>query len=183
MKINRWGDELYTDKTLIVAEEENAQSVVKPLDVAYWPEGNALCLFYGSTPISKSPDKILPYSPVNIVGKIITKDDILEEFKDDSTVVSPDEDKVRNIDVPETKQMRGYLHSEVKDLIESWILPIETMQLMYELDMTHAEIEFIEEQTEIVCELVNGIIDRRYNMREEKIENRLTREDVNDGEE
>jgi uncharacterized protein len=87
VKINRWGDELYTDKTPIVAEEENAQSVVKPLDVAYWPEGNALCLFYGSTPISKSPDKILPYSPVNIVGKIITKDDILEEFRDHSTVV------------------------------------------------------------------------------------------------
>ncbi|MGA7602433.1 MAG: cyclophilin-like fold protein [Nitrososphaeraceae archaeon] len=87
VKINRWGDELYTDKTSIVAEEENAQSVVKPLDVAYWPEGNALCLFYGSTPISKSPDEILPYSPVNIVGKIITKDDILEEFKDNSTVV------------------------------------------------------------------------------------------------
>ena len=87
VKINRWGDELYTDKTSIVAEEENAQSVVKPLDVAYWPEGNALCLFYGSTPISKSPDEILPYSPVNIVGKIINKDDILEEFKDHSTVV------------------------------------------------------------------------------------------------
>jgi hypothetical protein len=87
VKINRWGDELYTDKTSIVAEEENAQSVVKPLDVAYWPEGNALCLFYGTTPISKSPDEILPYSPVNIVGKIITKDDILEEFKDHSTVV------------------------------------------------------------------------------------------------
>ena len=87
VKINRWGDELYTDKTPIVAEKENAQSVVKPLDVAYWPEGNALCLFYGSTPISKSPDEILPYSPVNIVGKIITKDDILEEFKDHSTVV------------------------------------------------------------------------------------------------
>jgi uncharacterized protein len=86
-KINRWGDELYTDKTPIVAEEENAQSVVKPLDVAYWPEGNAMSLFYGSTPISKSPNEILPYSPVNVVGKIITKDDILEEFKDHSMVV------------------------------------------------------------------------------------------------
>jgi hypothetical protein len=87
VKINRWGDELYTDKTPIVAEEENAQSVVRSLDVAYWPEGNALCLFYGSTPITKSPDKILPYSPVNIVGRIITKDDNLDEFKDHSTVV------------------------------------------------------------------------------------------------
>jgi uncharacterized protein len=87
VKINRWGDELYTDKTPIVAEKENAQSVVRPLDVAYWPEGNALCLFYGSTPITKSPDKILPYSPVNIVGRIITKDDNLDEFKDHSTVI------------------------------------------------------------------------------------------------
>jgi uncharacterized protein len=87
VKINRWGDELYTDKTPIAAEEENAQSVVKPLDVAYWPEGNALCLFYGPTPISKSPDEILPYSPVNIVGRIITKDDNLEKFRDGSTAV------------------------------------------------------------------------------------------------
>jgi hypothetical protein len=87
VKINIWGDELYTDKTPIVAEEENVQSVVRPLDVAYWPEGNTLCLFYGSTPITKSPDKILPYSPVNIVGRIITKDDNLDEFKDHSTVV------------------------------------------------------------------------------------------------
>ena len=87
VKINRWGDELYTDKTPIVAEEENAQSVVRPLDVAYWPEGNALCLFYGSTPITKSPDKILPYSPVSIVGRIINKDDNLDEFKDHSSVV------------------------------------------------------------------------------------------------
>ena len=51
VKINRWGDELYTDKTPIVAEEENARSVVDLLDVAYWPEGHSLCLFYGPTPI------------------------------------------------------------------------------------------------------------------------------------
>jgi hypothetical protein len=33
-KINRWGDELYTYKTPIIAEEENAQSEVSLLDVA-----------------------------------------------------------------------------------------------------------------------------------------------------
>ena len=87
VKINRWGDELYTDKTPIVAEEENAQSVVNELDVAYWPEGNALCLFYGPTPISKSHDEILPYSPVNIVGKIVSKEDILDEINDSRTTV------------------------------------------------------------------------------------------------
>jgi hypothetical protein len=87
VKINRWGDELYTDKTPIAAEEENAQSVVKPLDVAYWPEGAALCLFYGPTPISKSPNEILPYSPVNKVGKIISKENILHQIKEGSKIV------------------------------------------------------------------------------------------------
>src|ERR671930_464294 len=89
VKINRWGDELYTNKTPISAEEENPQSVVHLLDVAYWPEGNAICLFLGPTPISKEPNTILPYSPVNIVGKIITSytDEILEKVKESTIVV------------------------------------------------------------------------------------------------
>jgi hypothetical protein len=87
VKINKWGDELYTERTPIIAEEENAQSIVNLLDVAYWPEGNALCLFYGPTPISKSPNEILPYSPVNIVGKIISEQEILYQIKDGSNVV------------------------------------------------------------------------------------------------
>ena len=69
--INRWGDELYTDETPVKIEEENARSAVDLMDVAYWPEGSALCFFYGPTPISKQ-GKILPYSPVNIIGRIAT---------------------------------------------------------------------------------------------------------------
>ena len=45
VKINRWGDELYTDPTEIDVKEENAKTEVNELDVAYWPEGKALCLF------------------------------------------------------------------------------------------------------------------------------------------
>ncbi|HKZ60877.1 MAG TPA: cyclophilin-like family protein [Nitrososphaera sp.] len=70
--INRWGDELYTDETPVRAEEENARSVVSLFDVAYWPEGSALCFFYGSTPISKE-DKIICYSPVNMIGRITSQ--------------------------------------------------------------------------------------------------------------
>ena len=89
VKINRWGDELYTDKTPILAGEENSQSVVYLSDVAYWPEGNAICLFLGPTPISKEPNKIVPYSPVNVIGKIITPSsyDILNKIKDSTTVL------------------------------------------------------------------------------------------------
>lgn len=77
--INRWGDELYTDKTPVHVKEENAKSVVNLMDVAYWPEGSALCFFYGSTPLSNS-DRILPYSPINIIGRILTKPTDIQKF-------------------------------------------------------------------------------------------------------
>lgn len=88
VNINKWGKELYTDKTSITAHEENAKSEVNLLDVAYWPEGNALCLFYGPTPISKS-DKIEPYSPVNIVGHIVNdqSSNIINKVKDTTRVI------------------------------------------------------------------------------------------------
>ncbi|HET6590226.1 MAG TPA: cyclophilin-like fold protein [Candidatus Nitrosocosmicus sp.] len=80
VRINRWGDELYTDPTEIdIKEEENAKTEVSELDIAYWPEGKALCLFFGPTPISTN-GKILAYSPVNVVGKILDasiKEDVL----------------------------------------------------------------------------------------------------------
>ncbi len=90
VKINRWGDELYTDKTQIIEREEDGKRQVNLFDVAYWPEGNALCLFYGPTPISEE-GKILAYSPVNIVGRIIPrnneKENVLGKIKDSTRVI------------------------------------------------------------------------------------------------
>ncbi len=90
VSINKWGEELYTDRTAIAVEQEDhAKTEVNELDAAYWPEGNALCLFYGPTPISKN-GKILAYSPVNIIGKIVdssNKDDILNQIKDGTKVI------------------------------------------------------------------------------------------------
>jgi len=71
--LNVWGDEIYTSKSPISQSEENAKSPVQLNDVAYWPTGKAICLFYGPTPISKLGD-ITPASPVNIIGKIISPD-------------------------------------------------------------------------------------------------------------
>ena len=88
VNIDKWGQELYTDNTPIVAQQENAKSEVNLLDVAYWPEGNALCLFYGPTPISKDSGKILPYSAVNIVGRILPKNNnIIDRVKDSMKVI------------------------------------------------------------------------------------------------
>ena len=90
ISITKWGDELYTERTPIIAKKENARREVDYLDVAYWPEGSALCLFYGPTPISRD-GQILAYSPVNLVGRIIShgneKDELLQKIKDNTRVI------------------------------------------------------------------------------------------------
>lgn len=73
VNLNVWGDEIYTSESPINQTEENAKSPVQLNDVAYWPSGKAICLFYGPTPIG-NPGEITPASPVNIIGKIISPD-------------------------------------------------------------------------------------------------------------
>ena len=86
VKINRWGDELYTDPMPVKAKEENAKSLVELMDVAYWSLGQALCLFFGPTPISKG-NEIKPYSPVNVIGKIVSSKNILKLVEDSASVI------------------------------------------------------------------------------------------------
>ncbi len=86
VSVNLWGEELYTDETPIKMDLENEKSLVQLNDVAYWPTGKAICLFYGPTPIGKK-DEIKPYSPVNIIGKITNpKKNILSKIRDGVTV-------------------------------------------------------------------------------------------------
>ena len=86
VSVNLWGEELYTDETPIKMDLENEKPLVQLNDVAYWPTGKAICLFYGPTPIGKK-DEIKPYSPVNIIGKITNpKKNILSIIRDGVTV-------------------------------------------------------------------------------------------------
>ena len=73
VNLNVWGDEIYTSETPIIEVEENSKPIVNLNDVAYWPAGKAICLFFGPTPISTTRE-IIPASPVNVVGKIISQD-------------------------------------------------------------------------------------------------------------
>jgi hypothetical protein len=68
-RANTWGDEIYFSIPVRM-DEEDAQAVVAKGDVGYWPPGRALCIFFGPTPVSPSPDEIRPASPVNVVGRI-----------------------------------------------------------------------------------------------------------------
>lgn len=63
-----WGDEIYFSIPVEV-EQEAPRELVDEGDVAYWPPGRALCLFFGPTPVS-GPGEIRPYSPVTVVGRV-----------------------------------------------------------------------------------------------------------------
>ena len=62
-----WGDEIYF-AIPVKTGPENAVSVVREGDLAYWPEGNCFCIFFGKTPASTDTE-IKPASPVNLVGR------------------------------------------------------------------------------------------------------------------
>jgi hypothetical protein len=63
-----WGDEIYFDIGLALTAE-TPQEVVALGELGYWPPGQAFCIFFGPTPMSRG-DEIRPASPVNIVGKV-----------------------------------------------------------------------------------------------------------------
>lgn len=64
----RWGDELYVSVPVDVPAE-NTRQTVSVGAVAYWPQGNALCLFWGPTPAS-TDDRPRAASPVSVVAEI-----------------------------------------------------------------------------------------------------------------
>lgn len=77
--VNTWGDEIYFSIGVNDGEIDSKE-VVELGDLGYWPPGNAFCLFFGLTPASEG-DKIMPASPVNIIGKVLSDLEILKSIK------------------------------------------------------------------------------------------------------
>ena len=67
---NVWGDEIYFNIPLSLAQESDARADVEVGDLAYWPAGPAFCIFFGPTPVS-TDDQPRAYSPVNVFGRIL----------------------------------------------------------------------------------------------------------------
>jgi uncharacterized protein len=63
-----WGDEIYFDLGF-AAPSDAPQETVALGDLGYWPPGQAFCIFFGPTPVSRG-DEIRPASAVTVVGRI-----------------------------------------------------------------------------------------------------------------
>lgn len=84
-RVNTWGKEIYFPipvKSAITHPRE----VVEKGDIAYWPDGACLCLFFGPTPASRTPEEVRPASPVEVVGRIEGNLSLLETIPSGSVI-------------------------------------------------------------------------------------------------
>jgi len=71
LRMSRWGDEYYGRLAtgLGVGEAAEARELMEVGELAYWPVGNALCVFFGPTPASEGQEPRAA-SPVNPIGRL-----------------------------------------------------------------------------------------------------------------
>lgn len=70
-RVALWKDEVYFEIPVKMGDEK-AKAKVEKGTIAYWPIGNALCIFFGNTQ---------PYSPVNIVGTVTNNLELFAKTK------------------------------------------------------------------------------------------------------
>ena len=72
-----WREEVYFQIPVKLGKEK-AEPTVEKGAIAYWPMGNAFCIFYGGSQ---------PYSPVNIVGQVTKNLELFERVKSGTKII------------------------------------------------------------------------------------------------
>jgi len=88
---NFWGFEIYFEIP-VARPNENPTEELEVGDLAYWPDGNCFCLFYGPTPASFD-DRPKPASPVTVIGKINGDLETLKKLQRAKVKITKDENK------------------------------------------------------------------------------------------
>ena len=79
ISMSRWGDEYYGTLARNIASSDPRQDVFAVGEVALWPSGNALCIFFGPTPASHADEPRMA-SPGVPLGRIKGDATPLKEF-------------------------------------------------------------------------------------------------------
>jgi hypothetical protein len=84
-RVMTWGEEVYFDVPVEAARDSDARAVVTPGEIAYWPDGPAIAIGFGRTPISRGDETRLA-SPCNVFGKALSDVKALGSVRADTTV-------------------------------------------------------------------------------------------------
>jgi hypothetical protein len=80
-KANLWGEEIYFAIPVKTGLEQGSREVVSAGELGYWPTGNALCIFFGPTPVSRG-DEIRAASAVNVIGRVLSDPKVFRIVRD-----------------------------------------------------------------------------------------------------
>jgi uncharacterized protein len=77
--VSKWGDEIYFKADVPIPSADPTMDV-NVGDIAYWPQGKCICVFFGRTPASTT-DKPVPEGPVIVIGHTLANPQELREIK------------------------------------------------------------------------------------------------------
>lgn len=82
----RWGDEIYFTVPVDKPKMPDARDTFKVGEVAYWPEGKALAIFFGPTPASDEDGAPKAVVPVNPIGEVMGDPSVFDEVEHGDTL-------------------------------------------------------------------------------------------------
>ncbi len=86
-RAHTWGEEVYFPIGLAMELTDAARSDMAVGEIAYWPAGQAFCIFFGPTPASQPGGGPRAASDVEPLGRILGDTDALKSVADGQKVV------------------------------------------------------------------------------------------------
>ncbi|MHC4441118.1 MAG: cyclophilin-like fold protein [Planctomycetota bacterium] len=78
-ELNLWGEEIYFSTPVKADNKDEMRAEMGVGELAFWPSGQAFCIFWGATPASvgREPRAVSPVVPIGqLVGDIASLNDI-----------------------------------------------------------------------------------------------------------
>jgi len=85
-EVMRWGDEIYFFVDFKAPLERGARSAMNVGELAYWPHGPALAIFFGPTPASKGKEPVAA-SDCNVIGRTNASPEMLRKARENAKII------------------------------------------------------------------------------------------------